>query len=122
MWLTPPNPSNTAVIVTLSVTPSHSPVNVTNCTSISSLLPVKFATVKKGILGFVKSKVPGKTPPTYWDADNIFPKKSIEDDVKFTEPVNKVFSILKVITVGGIGCEPESNWKYNDDGFKSSFF
>ena len=75
----------------------------------SFLLPVKFPTVKNGTLPVILSNKPGYTPPTYCEADKTFPKKSIEDDVKFTEPVNKVFSILKVMTVGGTGCEPESN-------------
>jgi len=45
----------------------------------------------------------------YCDAVNAFPKKSKDCDVNVTDPVNSVFSISTVITVGGTGLEPESN-------------
>ena len=53
---------------------------------------------------------------------NSSPKKSIDFDVKWTEPVNKVFWTPILIKVGGIGFEPESNWKYNEDGTNLNSF
>ena len=58
----------------------------------------------------------------YCDDDNSLLKKSNERDVKFVEPVKKFFTTSIKIVVGGTGLppfEPESNWKYNDDGTNS---
>ena len=68
------------------------------------------------------SKRPGNTPPTYCDDDSSLLKKSNERDVKFVEPVKKFFTTSIKIVVGGTGfppLEPESNWKYSDDGINS---
>ena len=85
------------------------------CTVISSLEPVKSATVNVGDSVSYPLIKPGYCPPAYSDDNNISPNSSYAPDVYVIEPVTKVVSTSNVIVVGGnglAGADAESNEKY----------